>query len=110
MFAEANAHPTAYEIIKIKLADFNGFSNAATPPKEAWVFLQEFQITGRTTVSLIKVAKTFRNATNLQIILPRIMAHQLGLINDPRDRLGAIPFTLKELKEKERVWDDNQSH
>ena len=51
-------------------------------------------------MSLIKVAKTFRNATNLQIILPPIMAHQLGLINDPRGRLGAIPFTLKELKRR----------
>src|SRR3981189_175389 len=107
MFAAANAHPTAYEILKIKLDDFNGFSNAETPPKEVWVFIKEFQFTGRTTVCHIKVAKAFRNATDLQIILAPIMGNQLGLVADPRARLEPIPFTLKDLREKERVWDDD---
>src|SRR3981189_3757570 len=105
MFAEANAHPTAYEIIKIKLADFNGFSNAETPPKEAWVFIKEFQFTGRTTVCQIKVAKAFRNATDLQIILAPIMANELGLVGRRRRQGAAIPFTVQNLRGKERVWD-----
>src|SRR3981189_172038 len=107
MFAEADAHPTAYETLKIKLADFNGFSNAETPPKEVWVFINEFQFTGRTTVCEIKVGKAFRNATDLQIILAPIMANQLGLVADPRDHVDAIPFTVQNLREKERVWDDD---
>ena len=37
------------------------------------------------------------------------MEQQLGLINRPR-RLGAIPFTLKELGAQERVWDVNPFH
>jgi len=109
MFVEAHAHPTIYELPKINLEDFNGFSEAATPPKSVWVFLQEFQWTHWTTVSLIKVAKQFRNATELQIILTPIMEQQLGLINRPR-RLGAIPFTLKELRAQERVWTVNPVH
>src|SRR3981189_3233877 len=111
MFAEADAHPTTYEILKIKLADFNGFSNAETPPKEVWVFIKEFQFTSRTTVCQIKVAKAFRNATDLQIILAPIMVNQLGLVDDPRAHVDAIPFTLKDLKDKERVWDyEYKSH
>src|SRR3981189_1238112 len=97
MFAEANAHPTAYEILKIKLDNFNGFSNAETPPKEVWVFIKEFHFTSRTTVCQIKVAKGFRNATDLQIILAPILATQLGLVDDPRAHVDAIPFTLKDL-------------
>src|SRR3981189_1160589 len=50
MFAEGHAHPTTYEILKIKLDDFNGFSNAETPQKEVWVFIKYFQSTSRTTV------------------------------------------------------------
>src|SRR3981189_3200614 len=107
MFAEADAHPTTYEILKIKLDDFNGFSNAETPPKEVWVFIKEFQFTGRTTVCQIKVAKGFRNATDLQIILAPIMANQLRLVADPRAHVDAIPFTVQNLREKERVWDDD---
>ena len=45
MFEEANAHPTIYELLKIKLSDFNVFSEAATPSKSVWVFLHEFQWT-----------------------------------------------------------------
>ena len=55
------------------------------------------------------MAKKFRDVTVLQIILPPIMEQQLGLINRPR-RLGAIPFTKKELNAKERVWNVNPSH
>src|SRR3981189_1018463 len=106
MFAEGHAHPTAYEILKIKLDDFNGFSNVEAPPKEVWVFIKEFQFTGRTIVCQIKVAKAFRNATDLQIILAPIMVNQLGIVDDPRAHVDAIPFTLKNLKPKERVWDD----
>src|SRR3981189_973511 len=111
MFAEANAHPTTYEILKIKLADFNGFSNAETPQKEVWVFIKEFQFTSRTTVCQIKVAKAFRNATDLQIILAPIMVDQLGLVDAPYAHMDAIPFTLKDLRDKERDWDyEHKSH
>ena len=111
MFVEANAYPTVYEILKIKLDDFNGFTNAATPPKEVWVFIKEFQSTSRSTVCQIKVAKTFRNVTDLQLILSPIMVDQLGLGDAPRAHMDAIPFTLKDLRDKERDWDyEHKSH
>src|SRR3981189_21677 len=91
MFVEANAYPTVYEILKIKLDDFNGFTNAATPPKEVWVFIKEFQSTSRSTVCQIKVAKTFRNVTDLQLILSPIMVDQLELVDAPRAHMDAIP-------------------
>ena len=109
MLEAGNAHSTVRNLRKIAPNDFTGFSDKVTPPKAVWVFLQEFQWSHWTTVSCIRVPKLFRNATELQIILPPIMEQQLGLIQQPR-RLGAIPFTLREQPVAERVWDIDPRH
>src|SRR3977135_1765691 len=97
MLVSGRAHPAIHEFRKIEPNAYDSFSDGGTAPKSTWVFLQEFQKTSTTTVSIIKISKLFRNTTDLQIILNPIMEQQLGLVDKPQ-RLGAIPLTLTELR------------
>ena len=101
MLVAGDAHPSIHELRKIKPMKYDHFSDGGTAPESTWVFLQEFQKTPTTTVSLIKISKLFRNTTDLQIILNPIMEQQLGLVDKPQ-RLGALPLSLTELRPVKR--------